>query len=343
MIPRVLPEGTLVELETIGDGSCLIHSILNSVYPRYQEAENREKRQIADEFRQEFAELLNSKHPDSTDVTYPLNYWDVLNNGFFLFSFIISLSGGDAFFDKDRTLKGVQKYMDSKEYLLAEDIRAICDLLELNYVLVVDGDDDNFTLYSGKMVWSRPFIIIKHLSYNHYESVGLCWKSGCIQTLFAYDSEIVQLFERAGLQHSIPEPVNDTYNFVMSGQSNMDITQRNISFNLKAITQANVNDRYNQPDYTLDKMIYYYFREKDLGRTSPIDDIDNKEYLLEVGIDELANKLMKLYYNKKRNTFTFPKVMEKHVHGLSVDQTDYLVNILHTMIKLQPQAKILYV
>ena len=62
---------TFYVYHTIGDGSCLIHSILHSFNKTYRNSDNTKRREMADNLRSLLAGVLTEKEDEKTELLVP--------------------------------------------------------------------------------------------------------------------------------------------------------------------------------------------------------------------------------------------------------------------------------
>lgn len=156
----------VVRIATIGDGSCFFHSILNSVFPRYQEERTIAGRiNMIKELRLELSEYLDKAY-DSLDA-------------------INEFSEHDARYSKDK-LKSL--LADWSASVGDEFCKLVSDLFHLHIFLI--KQNGAYIIDVGEKY--ETVIIMVHVG-NHYETVGFMTDDG-IMTIFSTDNPKFQEF-----------------------------------------------------------------------------------------------------------------------------------------------------
>lgn len=172
----------LVRISTIGDGSCLIHSILKAFYKPYQENDDEMYRtQLAKELRRDLAFLLNYENPEYPNHTY----WESSGRGAFPRIMMQQLANESLVQELkvDFSLSGLQRLFNSYSYLGDEVYQYISDVLDVDiYILRATSEDIFPHINTRNPKISRNGIVIVGNSY-HYEVVAV-ETNGEFQTTF---------------------------------------------------------------------------------------------------------------------------------------------------------------
>jgi hypothetical protein len=189
-----IPTQEVYRIGTIGDGSCFVHSLLQGYYPPYQtdtlsyNDQPLTRTQFVDNLRRDLANQLGLEDPNDTDGRI---YWETAANGTFQ-DFYDQQEAGDGSLMKDVfgfaidfSLEGLQKLLNSRQYLGAEVYQYISDSVEVDiYIMTVDQYDLHPYINTSLAGRSRRSVVICGNGY-HYETVAIqSQRNGLFQTLF---------------------------------------------------------------------------------------------------------------------------------------------------------------
>lgn len=173
-----------VRIGSIGDGSCLIHSILQAYVPEY--IENKvDRRQLARSVRNKLADLL-SENIDPSDPN-SLTYYERMNNGY--------IKDASKEISEEFSLDNLQRLLRSTSSIPYYLNSYIADMLDKTiYILHYEKEDVYRGINYGPL--TRDIIIILYLEkQEHYETVGemINTKTGqVIKTLFTKEDNLVK-------------------------------------------------------------------------------------------------------------------------------------------------------
>ena len=156
----------LYRLHSIGDGTCLVHSILQLINKNnYNNYDINNKKRIAYNYRNELSNFLQEKNKD-----YPeYNNWSVINNSSLMDTYITSYNQ-----DYVKSLKQFQDQLNnSADYLNEDSVSLISAKEDIDiYVIKIcqHGFIDTITsIYKNSL--HRKAIIILNLGNVHYEPI----------------------------------------------------------------------------------------------------------------------------------------------------------------------------
>ena len=199
-------------INTIGDGSCFVHSFLTAFYPLYQDADDKTRKEIASEFRKELSESLTANNNQ-----YPgYNYWSTSGNGMFLNQYLMEkFMDFDTDFPFKGDLKSVEKFLDSTSWLGQEAIHYITDVTNIAIIVVTgykctgDKSTCNQIAQTASSVIKndpRKIVIIVQVD-NHYETIGVM-RNNKLQTVFeSNDPFVVELGQGISFHNLKANPV----------------------------------------------------------------------------------------------------------------------------------------
>jgi hypothetical protein len=163
---RNLQTYKLYRLHAIGDGTCLVHSILQLINKNnYNKYDINNKKQIAYNYRNELSNFLQEENKD-----YPeYNNWSVINNSSLMDTYITSYNQ-----DYVKSLKQFQDQLNNSADYLNEDSVSLISVKEDIDIYVIKicqhGFIDTITsIYKESL--NRKAIIILNLGNIHYEPI----------------------------------------------------------------------------------------------------------------------------------------------------------------------------
>lgn len=166
----------LVSVPTIGDGSCMFHSILQAFNRTYIQSSIAEKRKMTRQFRNDLADVLDKK------INGELCY-DKLSRG--------SLKSISSHVP-EVSLKEMKRSLKSNEWGDYRFLELISNILELDIYVI---KEDNIYKLGDKDLYykHRDSIIIFNDDNVHFETVGAKTENG-IKTLFDKNDSIIKQF-----------------------------------------------------------------------------------------------------------------------------------------------------
>jgi len=166
----------LVRVPTIGDGSCMFHSILQAFNRTYIHSSMEEKLRITRQFRNDLADILDKKIDG--EICY-----DKLSRG--------SLKN-IAPHVPEVSLKEMKRSLKSNEWGDYRFLELISNILELDIYVI--KEDNIYKLGDKELYYKRrDSIIIFNDDNVHFETIGLKTENGII-TLFDKNDSIIKQF-----------------------------------------------------------------------------------------------------------------------------------------------------
>lgn len=165
-----------VTIDTIGDGSCLLHSILYSFNEKYRSSGFRERTKMVDNLRKDLAEVLEERENDKT-------YYQNLSRGE-----IEELSKVLNEMNKDY----MKRYLCSRKWLNMFYLELISNQLDIDIIIINEKNrkiyktGDNELLLKG-----RNTVLINYIEEAHFESIGMVTPEGT-KTFFSFSSKVIQ-------------------------------------------------------------------------------------------------------------------------------------------------------
>lgn len=161
-------------IHTIGDGSCFLHSILQSFNKKYNEGTIREKMDFVKKIRFYLAECLTE------------NNNEIYN----------SLSRNEieeiAKFVPDLKIENMQRYLKSRNWLNIFFLELISNIFDID-IYIIDSHTKDLYRTGDKEIYykKRDSIIIYYIRDTHFESMSVNTEDGEF-TLFSHDSYVIQ-------------------------------------------------------------------------------------------------------------------------------------------------------
>jgi len=178
----------VVRIGNIKDGSCFLHSILNGCYPDYQNKDEEFRKVFVQKLRRDLASYLEIL--DDTKIK-----WETVVDGEFESLYRQQLQGIN-FKDKfdypiDFSLKGLQRTINSSQYLSNELFQYISNLLELDIYIMKLTDKDLYvdSIYTSKEQNRKSIVINGDGSF--YDTIGIR-RNNLIQAVFLPDDEFIK-------------------------------------------------------------------------------------------------------------------------------------------------------
>lgn len=179
-----------LKIPTIGDGHCLIHSVLKAIYTKYQETNNKSERQkMAGELRSDMADKLKDKNPDF----FGRSYWESIGNAFFVEHTIEDLEnikkGEKQALEYTSNYDALNKMLKSSGYLGNESFVLLSVFLKINLFIKKKVSSDMENIFQGIYRDEAPCVIVIG-NGCHFELIGLV-NNGYIQTWFDIKDKII--------------------------------------------------------------------------------------------------------------------------------------------------------
>ena len=167
----------LVVLPTIGDGSCMFHSILQGFNKTYIESSISEKKKITRKFRNDLSEILDEKMGDGRLCYEQLSRGELKE---------ISKEIPEA------SLKNMKNELKSNSWGDQRYLELISNQLGIDiYIISEDKKDVYFTGDFELYYKNRDSVIILDINNVHFETIGIKVNSE-IKTFFDKDNEIIR-------------------------------------------------------------------------------------------------------------------------------------------------------
>jgi len=173
----------IVKINTIGDGNCLFHAIVNSFFEPYRQEKiedtNITKKEIVKLLRKELSQKLSQKI-EGKNITY----YEKINGGnTYKFSETIS----------DFKQENMKKILDSNNQIGYGYIEYIGDVLNKDIYILEGKRQDIYKtdeyIYSIKN--DREAIVL-YYNNGHYELIGLINDNNDIETYFNYNHSFIK-------------------------------------------------------------------------------------------------------------------------------------------------------
>jgi len=160
--------GNIERYHTIGDGSCFIHSVLQSAYNTYRISDNKDKRKISRNFRNSLGEKLDEKDNP------PFNNWENYRSGSYVNIAIQQILLKELIDGVDYSFQGLVNLWDSNEYLGNESYAFIADILDVDIYILYGTKKDLYPISSTKIrnIDDKNSIVILG-NKSHYETLGI--------------------------------------------------------------------------------------------------------------------------------------------------------------------------
>lgn len=163
----------------LGDGHCLIHSILFNMSRKYQNATLVERREMAADIRFQIAVGLASIDPKTG-----LSYYSSVADGFFY----------DNRHTPEFSLEGLQDLFCSKQFLGEETISILSHMLKIN-IYILDGKTHDVRLTADIPSIKRDSIVIRYYG-DHYDAISLNSNRHGQITVFHHDHYFIRFLRR---------------------------------------------------------------------------------------------------------------------------------------------------
>jgi len=161
-------DGYIVRVATIGDGNCLIHSVLKSFLDDYLRGNNLVRKNIAQMVRNDMAKYLSYKVNGET-------FYETFNNGNWLSlaveQYFGKIKGYDIPIGFDASLKGLQKKFLSNEFLGDEAFNLLSFVTKLG-IIIVRGYTNDITFVTKTEDFGFEQYIVIVGNEAHYELIG---------------------------------------------------------------------------------------------------------------------------------------------------------------------------
>lgn len=175
----------LVRIVTLGDGSCLLHAIVNGYYLPYRTSTNKQQtlQVLIATLRKEMAQKLSMI--DSKQGEGKLTYYQTINNGY------LPESSKSV---PEFTLENMVRCLDSNQSLGTGYLDLISRLLNRDLYILSELTQDLYLtdelpyLITGK----RSAVIIYWNGANHYELVALKNSQGTFDTHFKATNPLIE-------------------------------------------------------------------------------------------------------------------------------------------------------
>lgn len=175
----------LVRILTIGDGSCLLHAIVNGYYIPYRTSVNKQEtlRSLISALRKEMALKLSSV--DSTRGDGTATYYQTINNGH------LPEESKEV---PEFTLENMVRCLDSSQSLGTGYLELISRLLNRDLYILSELTQDLYAtdelpyIVTGK----RPAVVIYWDGVGHYELVALKNSQGTFDSYFKPTNPLIE-------------------------------------------------------------------------------------------------------------------------------------------------------
>lgn len=178
---------TFVIFDTIGDGSCFLHSILMCFNKKYRKSNIKERQGIVDQLRRDLADVLYEKNEE--DKTY----YEILSRGE-----ITELSKFIARMKQDV----MSHYLKTRRWLDIFYLEMISNHLDID-IIIYDEFDKKFYNTGDLEIYhkGRNTIFINYQREAHFEAMGI--KLDKIRTFFDSECSIVKEIKQKFYKKSV--------------------------------------------------------------------------------------------------------------------------------------------
>ena len=165
-----------VRINTIGDGSCMFHAILQCFNKTYINSNTEDKIKIIKQFRKDLSNILDEDM--GSDICY-----NQLSRG------KLKEISSDI---PDVSLENMKNDLDSSDWGDIRFLEFISNILNINVFIIYSGNNDLYqTGESDLYIKNRDSIIVYNNLNVHFESIGLKSKN-TIRTLFSYEDSVIK-------------------------------------------------------------------------------------------------------------------------------------------------------
>lgn len=174
---KFLKKYPLEVLSTIGDGSCLIHAVLQGFNKFYKYMNYQQRVNLVKSVRTDLSLVLNMRLENGKTI------YQSLNRG---------QSEELAEYIKELDINFMQNYLDSKKFLTFFYVELLSEIFDVNLIFISSKENDFY--YTGDpelLLKKRDTIFINYIDQTHFETLGL-WRSKGYKTLFKYTDDIVK-------------------------------------------------------------------------------------------------------------------------------------------------------
>lgn len=164
-----------VVFDTIGDGSCFIHSVLFSFNKEYRDLDQDGRRKMVSKLRSDLSDVLSEKKEDKT-------YYERLSRGQ-----IMELSQ----VLPEMKIDYMQRYLKSRNWITMFYLELISDQLDLD-IIIIDEKTKKVYQTGDKEIYykNRETVLVNYIEDAHFESVGVKVGDRAV-TLFSPDCELI--------------------------------------------------------------------------------------------------------------------------------------------------------
>jgi hypothetical protein len=162
-------------INTIGDGSCLIHSILQAFSTKYNKLKsNSEKSKLAMETRYNLSQILELEVENNKTVYQFLSRGQLEE-----ISKEIKLLSID----------NMKLYLNSSKYLTFHFIELLSEVFDINIIIISEKENDIYQTGDNELLLkpTRDCILINYIDQTHFETIKVNNK-----TVFKFNDEIIQ-------------------------------------------------------------------------------------------------------------------------------------------------------
>lgn len=150
-------------LETIGDGSCLIHSILQAFSKDYNNLKNDiEKISLVKDVRYHLSEILNIKSPEIKNKTI----YQILSRG------ELETISKDI---PETKVEYMKAYLNSKNFLNIQYVELISEIFDINIVFISDKDKGVYQTGDNELLFkkNRDIVFVYYIQEKHFETIRI--------------------------------------------------------------------------------------------------------------------------------------------------------------------------
>lgn len=165
----------LIPLPTIGDGSCLIHAVLQGFNKDYEQKTDTERCAMVKEIRKDLSKILDYRIEQDKTIYQKLNRGQTEE-----LAKIVS----------ELDINFMKNYLDSRQFLTLYYVELISDIFDINIIFI--NDKDNEFYYTGDpelLIKERDTVFINYIEDTHFETLSVR-KKNAFKTLFSHKEKI---------------------------------------------------------------------------------------------------------------------------------------------------------
>lgn len=167
-----------VSFKTLGDGSCLLHSLLFCFNKTYRKSNVSERLKISRDLRNNLSKVLKEENKITKKT-----YYEELSRGDI---------GNISKEIPQMRLKYMEKFLLSNNWLDIFYLELISNQLDLD-IYIINSDGSFYQLGDKEIFYkNRRSVIVKYIDQAHFEAVGLVINNKKVETLFNPEFSLIK-------------------------------------------------------------------------------------------------------------------------------------------------------